>query len=351
MSQLLWEQWQDSLYERVDGLAHGAVRLDEATRRRAALVVVDDTAAMVAAYDEPQVRALSDAAARIEPGSEATHVTGGRSGRGWTALVNAVAANWNELDEGYRPATCHGGLYALPAAMAEVEARGGTLGELLTALVVGYEVSTAYARALPAPRPFVFHPHATMAPIGAAAAVAALRGESGPGIRAASEVAITLAAAGPFDHAMKGLLVRNGWAGHGALAGFTAVELAAAGIGGDATSARGVLERGFGYPLDEHELRAEHTRWAIHDGYHKRYACCQYSHSAVEATLALVEGQLAGVAAEDIASIGIDANPLAIALDDPNPTSVLGGNSRCPTPSPPCSSGATLTPWRSPTPT
>ena len=97
-----------------------------------------------------------------------------------------------------------------------------------------------------------------------------MRGESGPGIRAASQVAITLAAAGPFDHAMKGLLVRNGWAGHGALAGFTAVELAAAGIGGDATSALGVLERGFGYPLDEHELRAEHARWAIHDGYHKR---------------------------------------------------------------------------------
>lgn len=325
MKQVLWEQWQDSLYERVDALALGETRLDEATRRRAALVVVDDVAAMVAALDEPQIRALSEAAVRIEPHPEATHVTGSRSGRAWTALVNAVAANWNELDEGYRPATCHGGLYALPAAMAEVEARTGTLGELLTALVAGYEVSTAYSRVLPAPRPFVFHPHATMAPVGAAAAVAALRGDSGPGIRAASQVAITLAAAGPFDHAMKGLLVRNGWAGQGALAGFAAVELAAAGIAGDAGSARGVLERGFRYPLDEQELVADHTRWAIHDGYHKRYACCQYSHSAVEATLALVEGQLAGVAAEDIASIGIDANPLAIALDDPHPTSVLGG--------------------------
>jgi len=325
MNQPPWDQWQDALYERVDALSDGRVSLDAATRRRAALVVVDDMAAMAAALDEPKVRALSEAAVRIEPTAEASHITGNLSGRAWAALVNAVAANWNELDEGYRPATCHGGLYALPAAMAEVEARGGTLGELLSAVVVGYEVSTSYARVLRPPRPFALHPHATMAPIGAAAAVAAIRGSAGPGIRAASQVAITLAAAGPFDHAMKGLLIRNGWAGHGALTGFTAVELAAAGIMGDASSARGVLERGFRYPLDEAELAIEPSHWAVHDGYHKSYACCQYSHSAVEATLSLLSGGLRDVPVADIASVVVDANPLAMSLNDANPTSVLGG--------------------------
>lgn len=325
MTSPLWDTWQDALYARVDALADGTASLDAATRRRAALVLVDDTAAMAAGLNEPQVRALSAAAVRIEPNEEATHVTGNRSGRAWAALVNAVAANWNELDEGYRPATCHGGLYALPAAMAEVEARGGTVGELLTALVAGYEVSTSYARVMRPPRPFTFHPHATMAPVGAAAAVAAVRGKDGPGIRAASQVGITLAAAGPFDHAMKGLLIRNGWAGAGAQAGFTAVELASAGIQGDGSSALGVLENGFRYPLDENELTTPQATWAIHDGYHKSYACCQYSHSAVEATLSLVTGRLAGVPADDIASIVIDANPFAITLDNHNPVSVLGG--------------------------
>lgn len=324
MSRSAWDDWQDRLFGRVEALALGETALDEATRRRAALVLVDDLAAMVFALDEPTVRALGDAAVRCAPQAEATQVTGRRSGRAWTALVNAVAANWNELDEGYRPATCHGGLYALPAAMAEVEAEQGTLGDLLRALVAGYEVSTSYARVLPATRPFALHPHATMAPVGAAAAVAAARGASGPGVREAAQVAITLAAAGPFDHAMKGLLVRNAWAGHGAMAGFTAVELAAAGIGGDASSARGVLERGLGFPLDEQEAATERDAWTIHDGYHKSYACCQYSHSAVEATLDLVAGQLAGVDVADIASVLIDANPLAITLDETNPRSVLG---------------------------
>jgi 2-methylcitrate dehydratase PrpD len=155
--------------------------------------------------------------------------------------------------------------------------------------------------------------------------VAAIRGSDGPGVRAAAQVGITLAAAGPFDHAMKGLLIRNGWAGHGALSGFTAVELAAAGLAGDGSSALGVLRDGFRFPLDESELQVAPTAWAIHDGYHKSYACCQYSHSAVEATLALLDGPLQGMAVSDIDSIVIDANPLAIALDEPHPQSVLGG--------------------------
>ncbi len=318
-----WDRWQDALLVRVDGLV--GTSLDGPTHRRAALVLVDDLAAIASAADEPQVRALSDAGRRVAPTAESLHVTGARSGRGWAALVNAVAANWNEVDEGYRPATCHGGLYALPAAMAEVEARGGSLGDVLTALVVGYEVATAYARVLPPPRPFVLHPHATLAPIGAAAAVAAVRGADGPGVRAAVTVASTLAAVGPFEHATSGVLARNGWAGHGALTGFTAVELAAAGVTADAQSPLAVLGRALGYPLSEAELATTPQRWAIHDGYHKRYACCQYAHSAVEASLALVEGPLRDVPPDAIRSVRVETHQLALALADHRPSTVLGG--------------------------
>jgi hypothetical protein len=63
---------------------------------------------------------------------------------------------------GDRPATCHGSLYTLPAALAEVEATGGTLGDLLTAVVLGYEVVTRVARAYRPPVPLALHPHATL---------------------------------------------------------------------------------------------------------------------------------------------------------------------------------------------
>lgn len=325
VSDASWDRWQSSLFDRVDGLVSRAVALDPETRRRAALVVVDDMAAMATALSQAQIQALSSAAMRIEPSPEASHITGGKSGRAWAAMVNAVAANWNELDEGYRPATCHGGLYALPAGMAEVEASHGTVGDLLVAVVASYEVSTGYARVIRPPRPLALHPHATLSPLGAAVAVAAARGEYGPGVRAASDIAVTLAAIGPFDHAVNGVLARNGWAGHGAMSGFTAVEMATAGVRADSDSALSVFHGGLGYPLDEEELRSEPGRWAIHDGYHKSYACCQYAHSAVEATLTLVEGTLAGVAVEEIASVVIATHPLAMALDDAAPRNVLGG--------------------------
>lgn len=318
-----WTAWHDALFDRVGTLGSGA--LDAATRRRAALVAVDDLAAMVAAADEPEVVKLSASASRRAPFPESSLVGGGQVGRSWAALVNGTAACWHELDEGYRPTPCHGGLYSLPAAMAEVEANGDDVGTMLRALVAGYEVATAYARAMPQPRPLVLHPHATLAPVGAAAAIATARGAAGAEVAAAVQVAVTLAAAGPFSHATSGVLVRNGWAGHGAMSGFTAVELADAGVAGHGHGPVDVLHHvlGNGFSADELERRTD--RWAIHDGYHKLYACCQYIHSAVEAALELSAGPLAAMRPDDVERIVVETHPLARALDDVEPSTVLGG--------------------------
>lgn len=319
-----WDRWQAGLYQRVETLVSPNALLDENTRLRASLVMVDDLAAMVAGIDEPHIQALSNASPRVSSGMESTQVTGARSGRSWAAMVNATAANWHELDEGYRPATCHGGLYTLPAVMAEVEASGGSLNDVYRALVTGYEVVTGYARLFPAPRPLALHPHASISAIGAAAGVAAVRGKRGPGVQAAVSNAATLGSLGPFSHATEGKLVRNAWAGHGAVSGFHAVELAQSGINGGRDSAVDVLQSILGYQLNVEELANPWDRWAIHDGYHKSYACCQYAHSAVEAALELARGPLATTRTEEISAIEVQTHPLAMPLDDLAPTTVLG---------------------------
>lgn len=142
---------------------------------------------------------------------------------------------------------------------------------------------------------------------------------------AAANVAVTLAAAGPFSHATSGVLVRNGWAGAGALSGFAAVELAAAGVGAAPDSPMAVLHEALGYPVSGEELTGSPAQWAIHDGYHKSYACCQYAHSAVEAALALVQGPLSGVPSSSIDRVIVETHPLAMPLDDLEPRTVLGG--------------------------
>lgn len=62
---------------------------------------------------------------------------------------NGMAIAWCELDEGFRNASCHGGAYTIPALLAEAEARGLSVEQLVRAVAVAYEVTTRFALAYP----------------------------------------------------------------------------------------------------------------------------------------------------------------------------------------------------------
>lgn len=315
-----WHEWLSALCDRLSSAPLGA----DGVRSKAALVLVDDLAAMVAASGHAETLALTAKLGRTNGSLEATVVVSGRAAREHAAAANAVAAAWDELDEGYRPATCHGGLYTLPAAMAEAESAGQSLDQLLEALVVGYEVVTSLARAFPAPRPMRLHPHATLSPVGAAAAVTWLRTGDPRAVLTAADVAVTLSMAGPFRHATAGLQSRNVWAGAGALSGFFAADCAAAGLQADSCAPVEVLAGAHGHAISAEELASRPASWAILDGYHKPYAACQYTHSALEASADLVNGPLQGPAPE-VREVLVETHPLALALDDRAPRTALGG--------------------------
>lgn len=73
-----------------------------------------------------------------------------------------MACDWRELDEGDRKATCHAGLYTVPALIAEAEASGASVDAMLRALTIGYEVAARFARGFHFRTP-VLHPHASVA--------------------------------------------------------------------------------------------------------------------------------------------------------------------------------------------
>lgn len=320
-----WSAWRERLSARIDGIEPATLLADEVLRRKAALVVMDDLAAMLVGAAHPEVIALTQSfSSPIAPG-ESTFATGGRGTRDKAAVVNAAAAGWDELDEGYRPATCHGGLYTVPAVIAEAEATGRSVAEVLAAVIVGYEVVTAFARAFPAPRPLVLHPHATLSPIGAAAAVTWLRTGSAERVMQAVDVAATFSMSGPFSHAVSGAQVRNAWAGAGAVLGFLASDVSAAGLGGESSGALDVFDAGYGQRVDQRELDRESEHWAILDGYHKVYAACQYTHSALEASLELAHGALVGTDPGEIEEIVVATHPLADNLDNVAPQTTLAG--------------------------
>jgi 2-methylcitrate dehydratase PrpD len=314
-----------SLHELVTWAANvGAKDIPAPIFQRAAEVLFDDLSAMIGAWAEPEFRRLypllfkstgpASASIFCDPGTKADVYT--------AALVNAVSANWLELDEGFRLTPCHAGLYVLPALLAQAETDGTTTQEMLTTLVVSYEVITRIARAFPQ-QPSVMQSHGRFAAVGAAIATARHKGLQPSQMADAINSASTLITPAPRNHLAEGALVRNVWAGLGAQSGLRAAEWVEAGITGTPASLYDVyvtvLRGGF---KPEELTKGLGTSWAVEHGYTKIYACCQHLHAAVQAALEhrpdLMERGL-----EKIEGIKVYTHELALPLDNSSPTNTL----------------------------
>ncbi|ACL62951.1 MmgE/PrpD family protein [Methylobacterium nodulans] len=298
--------------------------LPDAVRDRAALILADDLGAMVAAADEPPVARMRAVLARSSGVPEATVFAPGapRLDRASAASANGLAATWCELDEGYRGAPCHAGAYVLPALLAEAEARSETVSAVLAALAVSYEIAVRCARAFPF-ETMTVHPHAAFATIGAAAGIGLIRGFDAERLLDAVSAAATMAFAGPYDHAIEGALVRNAWTSAGAWIGLRAADGAEAGIAGLPESFYDVFAGAFGTGCVPQALaEGLGTDWAVLGGYHKVFACCQYAHAAIEATLALRQ-RFAGCRPEEIEEIVVETHPRGLTLTNVEPATVL----------------------------
>ena len=298
--------------------------LPEAIRYRAALVLMDDLGAAVAASTEPEVTAARAIETRAFPGDEAGVFAAGlpRLTRVGAAVANGMAATWCELDEGYRLAPCHAGACIWPALLAEAEASGATTGETLRALAIAYDITARFAEAFPFATMSV-HPHAAYATIGATAGIGLLRKLSPKELLDAITGAASMTFSGPYGHAIDGALIRNAWTAANGFIAFRAVDWALAGIAGIPQTAYDVFAVCFGTTCKPDELdRALGTRWAIAQGYHKIFACCQYAHSMIEAALEL-HARLGPQARNNIGAIEVETHPRGLTLTGVEPATVL----------------------------
>ncbi len=293
---------------------------------RAATVLSDDLAAMIGARDEPEVARWHARVIERAQHREATVFRGGtaRVARIDAAVANAVAADWLELDEGYRRTPCHAGLYVLPALLATAETRDLPCDELLRALALGYEVVTRVARGF-APRALNMQSHGRYAAIGAATVTALAERLPADAMLGAVNAAATMTNPSPRSHLIAGALVRNVWPAQGAWSGMMAIEWLACGIAGSPDGLFDVYADVLGgTPMPEQLTQQLGDSWALLDGYTKIYACCQHLHSAVEATLALRDGLLAQAPLTEIDRIEVDSYALAQPLMNPCPATTLG---------------------------
>jgi 2-methylcitrate dehydratase PrpD len=166
--------------------------------------------------------------------------------------------------------------------LAEAAAHKASGKDLVTAIVVGYEIAARVGAALTLRSGM--HPHGTWGGLGAAAAVAHLRGYDAETVAAALELAACMPIATNYQAVRDGSPVRHAWAGLANFTGSLAAALAAAPFAAPATGAMASLSDIIGTQFNTAAAAAElGSRWDILHGYFKVHACCRHGHATLDA--------------------------------------------------------------------
>ena len=267
-----------------------ALQLDQippATRKHAAVVLADTVGVIMGGSLQEEIAQLCAGDALLEPPrdgpSQILRPDLPRADPQRAAFVNATAGTFLELDEGYRP-TGHPAIHVIPAALAAAQALHRSGAALLAAIVSGYEVAARLFEAYRLTYPV--HPHGHLGAVGAAVAVASLRGV---GADEPARIASTLPLLTVWEPCFEGATVRNAFAGVASAVGVLANRLAAAGFKGS-REAQAVTFGQLAGSLQSPSVLSEPVTIGdlrIQRDYLKLHSACALSHTALDAVLAL----------------------------------------------------------------
>lgn len=231
------------------------------------------------------------------------------------AACNSYIATSSGLEDGSRFAGAHPSSGIVPAAFAAVETTGASGDDLLTAIILAYDVHLRIGYALyPYDLHRGFHSSAILAPLGSAAAVGKIFGLDAPALRNALSLAC-LSSSGlvcAFDaYPAKCYQIARAVRG-----GYDAALLAKDGMPGPEL----VLEDGYlkAYGNAESvDLRDLGRRYLVTESYLKIHGGCRHIHPAIDAALALRIDE--GVTPERVAHIAVKITSAADAMERHNP--------------------------------
>jgi 2-methylcitrate dehydratase PrpD len=309
----------------LDSLAEFATSLEFRTlpvsvQRHAHYVVVDTAAAIAAGSVEPEVRALAGRYG-AEQGVASIIGTGRSTSAPRAALLNGTAGTFLEMDEGNRFSRGHPSIHVVPAALAYAEENGTSGAELMSSIVVGYEVAARIGAA--ANLRGTMHPHGTWGTVGAAAAIGRLARLDATKMRECLNVASSLTTATSKRTMLEGGMVRNVYAGISNQMGLLALTLIESGINGERDGVASVFGTVVSDRFDKERVVAGlGDLWEISRNYFKLHACCRYNHGALDA-LDRLEAQGGLPAPERIRSVHVTSYLYAAELSERAPANTL----------------------------
>ncbi|WP_369678797.1 MmgE/PrpD family protein [Planococcus faecalis] len=140
------------------------------------LCILDYFGSAIAGSDKKPVQIISNLVKDMGGFEQAKLFTGGKSSVLNAALVNGSASHMMELDDIHKGSIIHAATVVIPAALAIAEWRQLSGKELITAVVVGYEVCFRIGEAVSPSHYYYWHNTATCGTFGAAAATGKLLG-------------------------------------------------------------------------------------------------------------------------------------------------------------------------------
>lgn len=289
---------------------------------QAKLVFLDTVGVILAGSGSSEATALARLVTTNTTAGSSTLLRTGfpRSDSATAAFVNGTTAVFLEMDEGHRFFTTHAAVHILPAALAVSEETNASGRDLLTALVVGYDVAARTGGATRA-RPMV-NGHGTWGAVGAAAAAAKLMKAGPKVIGRALGIGAHLALATSNRAPLEGATVRNAYVGLAGQAGVRAAQLAQSGFTPLPDASAEVFGRILGNNFDPSVVTDElGTRYEITRNFFKLYACCQWNHATLDALEDLLRNQPLSDA--EIDSIQVSTFLPASNMNAPEPVNSL----------------------------
>jgi 2-methylcitrate dehydratase PrpD len=288
---------------------------------RAKEVLVDSLSVIAAGAQEDVVKALKERIVDPKARQVASLIgLGMRTEPSKAALINGTAGTFLELDEGNQFGRGHPGIHVIPAALAIAEDRRLSGRDLVTALVLGYEIGTRIGIACKIR--MSMHPHGTWGTVGAAVAVAKLMGYGEAAMKEMINVSSSLGLATSRRTMLEGGTVRNVYSGVSNTMGILAHELVQSGFTGEADGLKtvygSVVSDTFSPEVMTEDLG---KRFEIARNYFKMHACCRYNHGTLDALEQILAQR--PLKADEIEAVDVETYSLAAQLCDQNPQNML----------------------------
>lgn len=282
------------------------------------LCILDYFSSAIAGSVKEPIEKIKELVKDIGGASHSSLITGGKSSAIQAAFLNGAAGHVVEQDDIHKSSIIHAATVVIPAALAVAEWKKLTGKELITAVVVGYEVCYRIGEAVTPTHYYYWHNTATAGTFGAAAAASKLLNLSTKQTTYALGSAGTQAA-GLWEFLEDGAMSKQLHTGKAAMNGVLSALLAEK----DFTAATQILEgkRGFMEAMSDKYDSAKiidnlGKTYKIMENSFKVHASCRHTHSVMDLMIDLSKREK--IAVKDIRNIYVKTYQVALDITDNN---------------------------------